>query len=368
MNTVAALLTFFGCLLFSGAVLAQDPPPNLATDQLVGSIKTVEHGRIGYTFRDGKTVESNRTVFQKTSYDQDGNRTEKITYREGGAISERLVYTYDVLKRNTGYEEYFSLTGQTLLGPRKHIYTLDANGHIVEFMLYESDGSIGSRFTYSHDARGNKTEECFYSWNGSRTGRLVHSYDEQGHVLSLTSYNNDDTAAWKNVNAYDPNGHQIEWVQYQNGVLRYKRISKYDDKGRLSEQETFEFNSPPNVFSDHAPVPGKVVYTYGERSKEIANYDTTGSVTRRELSKLDEKGNEVGREFFNGKGSRELTEVGFVEDNKIVARLGGTSQTKIEYDSHGNWIRKTYLIMPVGAKEGVPSSAEYRIITYYEDK
>jgi hypothetical protein len=45
----------------------------------------------------------------------------------------------------------------------------------------------------------------------------------------------------------------------------------YDDLGRVTEEETLEFNAPPNVRTSHAPVPGKIVYAYNDsiRTKEV---------------------------------------------------------------------------------------------------
>ena len=318
---------------------------------------------------DGKGVERKRVILHSLRFDEHGNRTESTTYREDGAVSEKLIYTYDVLGRNTGYNEYYSLTNQPLLGPRKHIYTLDEGGRIVEYMVYDSGGSIADRFTYQYDARGNKLEENFYSWVGKRIGRLVYAYDDVGHLLAETSYDRDDAVAWKNVSSYDPEGHQLEWVQYQKGVLRYKKMSKYDDEGRITEQQTSEFNAPPNVYVSHAPVPGKIVYSYNdrERFKEIATYDPNGSLRTREVRTLDEKGNEIGWAYFNADGSPKNTEINFYDKNKLVGTLSGKALLKFEYDSHGNWTKKAHLILPAGAREQEAWSADYRIITYYKN-
>ena len=363
MKAVLALISLICSLSVCGRVAAQDPAPNLATDQLVGPVKTVEQVRVGYAFHDGNLSETARLLFRKTNYDRDGNRIEQITYQGKGEIIEKLVYTYDALKRNTVYDEYFHLTGQALLGPRKHIYTLDANGRPVDFILYESDGTAGSHFTYAYDQNGNKTEECFSHLNGKCMGRMAYTYDAKGHQLTQSSYTNDGTLAWKNVSTFDSSGHQIEWLQYQNGILRYQRVFRYDDLGRISEQETSEFNKPLNGFSDHAPEPGKIVYTYSEHSKQIANYNVAGALTSRQVVTSDEKGNEVSREFFKGDSSRKLCEDGSPENRQF----GNSTQTRTEYDSHGNWIKRIHLTRAAGAKEPVPSSAEYRIITYYDE-
>jgi hypothetical protein len=342
---VKLFLTAVALLLFVGGAMAQDPAPTLARDHLLGPVKLVEAGRVDYVRDQGTPVEGKRQIVQKLSFDERGNRIDAVAYREG-SLAERLVYTYDVLGRNTGYDEYYTLTNQPLRGPRKHIYTLDADGKIAEYMVYDTDGTMASRFTYQYDAKGHKLEEDFYSWTGKRTGRLVYTYDEAGHNLTQTSYNSDDVVSWKSINTYDAEGHQLEWVQYQNGVLRYKRFSKYDRESRVTEQDTVEFNAPSNMRVSHAPVPGKVTYAYDDsaRTREVMTYLPSGTLKSKEIHATDERGNE--------------TAWTSVSD-------GWTLLFKFEYDAYGNWIKKTRLTRAAGAKEPEPQGVEYRDISYF---
>lgn len=342
------LLLCFLLLISTKVTVAQDPPPTVAREHLLGPVRLVELFRVTHGRYDGKIVEGNRQIFRKLSFDERGNITEAITYQDG-AVLERLVYTYDALRRNTGYDEYYSLSKEQLRGPRKHVYTLNANGKIAEYTVYDTDGTQAARFIYQYDASGNKIEDAFYAWTGKRHSRLVYSYDEAGHNLSQTSYNEDDVIIWKDVSSFDAEGHQMEWMQYQNGILRYKRIFKYGVNGKLAEQETLEFNAPSNLRSSHAPVPGKITYAYNERerSTEISTYDLDGSLKSKEVRTVDEKGNETGIASFAGVDSSRRSLITY------------------EYDSHGNWTKKLWANFPNGAKEAEPYWAEYRTITYY---
>ena len=218
-----------------------------------------------------------RLVTSQTSFNETCHRIETLSYGPKGEKLERRVYTYDPFGRNTGYLEFSSILDKSLATSRKHTYVLDGEGRIVEYLVFESDGSTGSRFTYEYDAKGNKLEEKFYSWNGARSGRVVFTYDAGGHPLTQTSYQN-DLIRWKSTNSYDAKGRPIERTQFIDGILRYKFTFGYDDKGRLTSQETFEFNAPPNTFTSHAPVPGKVTYAYNdsERTKEVLTYSPIG--------------------------------------------------------------------------------------------
>lgn len=368
-NLMRSLIAVLLLSLLSSVVAGQEPPQTLAWHGLKGPVRTVETGRIEYVFRDGKSVEGRRRTYSRETFNEQGNRTEFVRYGEDGAPSSRNVYQYDALGRYTGYEGYYTLGKGPLQGPQKHLFTLDEHARIVESFVYDPGEALSSRFTYQYDARGNKLEHNMYAWTGQSMGRLVYTYDEAGHQLTETSYDRDNAVAWKSVNSYDSKGHHTEWAQYQKGVLRYKRLFKYDHKGRLEEEETLEFNAPPNMHSSHAPVPGKIVYTFDDkqRSKEIATYESNGALKSREVQTLDEHGNQVSRVFFNANGSPRNTEISFYDKNTLTETLAGKSQTEIQYDSHGNWTKKIQLILPDGAKEPRPWRGDYRNITFYKD-
>jgi hypothetical protein len=234
-------------------------------------------------------------------------------------------------------------------------------------MVYDSDGTISSRFTYNYDATGNKTEEDFYSGNGYRTGKLTYAYDGGGKLLTQTSFNADDTVSWRIVNTYDAKGNKIESVQYQGDVLRYRFFYKYDGKGRVAEQETREYNAKPNVSVSHAPVPGRVVYVYDDekRTREVVTYDERGSLKSRLVHAFDEQGSDLGVNAFNADGSPKPQEIQWYEGNTRTRTLSGTASVKYVFDAQGNWTRKTYMIKPADADNPEPYAAEYRVLTYY---
>lgn len=336
--------------------------------ELLGPVKTVELGRIDYTLKDGKEVAGKRIRRQTIAFNEDGKKTEEISYNESGAILSKSVYAYDKQGRPTDYLKYSSIADKTLSKPQKNVYKLDDKGNVIEYTVYQFDGSIGTRFLYKYDAKGNKTDETIYAWNGARIGKLLSTYDEAGHLLTQVSYNGDDTISWKTVNTYNTKGNKTEATQYISGVLKYRVTFNYDDKGRIVEQETFEYNKPPNSLrTSHAPEPGRIVYTYNdkERTKETETYKEDGALKDRMVYQLDERGNEVGLTIFNADGSPRNTDVYWYDNGKLLRSLSGLGSTKFEYDSKGNWIKKVYRIQPAETGEPEAYNAEYRDITYY---
>jgi hypothetical protein len=337
-------------------------------DGLTGPISTIETGRIDYSLIEGRTVEGKGVRSQVTSYNGEGQRLERSTFDPKGEILERLVYTYDAGGRNTGYEEYYKAATK----PRRHVFLLDDKGNQTEYKVYEADGTLASRFLYKYDDKRNKTEEIFYSWNGIRTGKLVYEYDDRGNQLTQTSYNQDDSISWRTVTSYDGAGRRLQWTQFQNEILRYRIFSKYDDRGRMIEQQTFEFNAPPNIHVTHAPVPGKVIYTYDDdkRTKEVSSYSESGLLKDRIVYSYDDKDNEVGLAAYASVGGMNETVIQFWDNvfdpqSRFRGTLKGKQLSSFEYDAHGNWTRKTYLIQAANSDKPREYRAEYRIITYF---
>jgi hypothetical protein len=334
---------------------------------LLGPVKTVESGRIEYTINDGESVPGRRLPNQKLTFNEAGDKTEEISYDQSGAMTSKTVYAYDREGRLQGYDSYSSIVDKTFSKPQKNAYKLDDKGNVLEYVNYQSDGSLGNRFIYRYDAKGNKLEEAFYAWNGTRTGKLLNTYDEAGRILSQASYNMDDSVAWKSAYVYNAKGQKVEATQYIAGNLRYRVTFNYDDRNRLVEQMTLEFNKTPGLRSSHAPEPGKIIYSYDdrERTKEVTTYKEDGTLKDRWIYQLDERGQETGLKIFNADGSPKYTEIFWYDNGRLLRKLSGIQMAKYEYDSKGNWIKKVMMIQPPGAAEPEVYTVEYRDITYY---
>lgn len=337
------------CLLCVSPIASQTKTDKDRND-LVGPVKRVEAYLIEFLGKDNHIVERKQRR-HVTTYNTDGNIAERTLYDQSDEISARDVYTYDANGRSTGYEEYAVFFDKTLTIPRRHVYTLNAAGRRVEYNVFETNGSVGTRFVYKYDAKGNLTEEQWYDHTGRLGGRTVYTFDENGNQTSRASYLADGTLDWKNISKYDANGNKTDVSQHHGNTLKYKILYSYDSKGRILEQETFEFNRTPASFPSHLPHPGKVVYTYDDekRTKEVATYQVDGALIHKVVYAYDERKNETGFTLFNADGSL-----------SSKSRL-----TNIEYDSNGNWTRKTLLKQSDKGGQPQPYHVELRVITYY---
>lgn len=367
----ALLSLFVTCLIWAAPVASQTKTERESAD-LAGPVKSVEVYLIDFFMRDSKIEEGKRRPWHSTTYNSDGNIIERVSYDDTGKITGKSRHTYDAKGRNTGHEDLSAILNESSAVPRRDVYVLDAEGLKIEHIAYQSDGSIGTRFVYKYNLKGNLTEEEWYSHTGQLGGRSIYTFDEVGNQTSQSSYDRDGSLNWKNISKYDERGNRIEWIQYQKDVLRYKMVFSYESKGRILEKETFEFNATPNVYTSHAPEPGKVIYTYDDekRTKEEATYNPYGVLKHKIAYTFDERGNEVGQMMFNGDGSPKDLEIQFYDNihepgSPFRGTLSGKSLIEIEYDSHGNWTKKTRLIQSKKGGKPRPYSAEQRVITYY---
>lgn len=359
------------CLLWITPIVSQTKTDRDRAD-LAGPVKSVEAYLIDFFMKDGRVEEGKRRPWHSTTYNSEGNISERISYDHTGAITAKYIHTYDVKGRGTGYEEYSATLDKSLTTPRRHVYTLDEEGRRVEYIVHESNRSVGTKFVYKYDAKGYLTEEEWYAHTGQLGGRSVYTFDEKGNQTTQTNYNGDGALNWKNISKYDDNGNITEWLQYEGHTLRYKIISSYDRKGRILEKETFEFNAIPGVIRSHAPAPGKVVSTYDDekRTKEVKTYKPDGTLKGKVAYAYDERGNEIGLTMFNGDGSPKNLEIQFYDNiheagSPFRGALNGRSLMKIEYDSQGNWTKQTRLIQSEKGGQPQAYSAELLVITYY---
>ena len=141
------------CLLWITPIASQTKTDK-ERDDLVGPVKRVEVYLIEFVGKDNQIVEKKRRR-HITTYSTEGNMAERVLYDQNDKIMARDLYTFDADGRSTGYEEYVLWVDKALTMPRRHVYTLNAEGRKVEYTVFESNGSVGSRIVYKYDAKGN---------------------------------------------------------------------------------------------------------------------------------------------------------------------------------------------------------------------
>lgn len=188
---------------------------------------------------------------------------------------------------------------------------------------YNEQGNLTKKESY--DYRGNLSDITVYGYlDGERVSDSKHIEREYNPPPMMIA-----APAGQPKPNYDPR-------------YTYKFTYMYDEKGNLKE----EFMRMNN---------GKLwlryVYNLKGNQKETLVYDEAGSLNQKYVSMLDDKGNEIEKQYFD-------TKTGTVDEKYSYA---------YEFDSKGNWIKRTaskWVDVP-GKSSFVPDSVTYRTITYY---
>ena len=312
--------TILGALLLvtANAQSQSEPRSDKDRDRLLGQVLTVKTEAAEFVTQDGKNVEGPRMPVLSVEYDARGNRVKRVDYNRDGSVAQTIVYTYNTEGRNTGFEDYMP----GLDTPRKHVYVLDASGRKTEYSIIQPNGKpADEKYLYKYNPSGFKIADELYH-KTSIISRNENTYDDQGRLTAQVFYNPDGTISAKVQNTFTADGKPLERIRYDDDLVTYKVRYTYDGKGRLVETQTTgsyldeEFNSEGHTA-------GKVVYVYKAKNqvKEAITYNPDGSFRERLI---------------------------------------------FDYDSQGNWTRRTRRVKSPNGKE-LPQQIEYRTITYQQD-
>ncbi len=313
MKSVVTLVLLCVCWTIVGAQTKTDKEQ----DRLFGAVQSVKTEVAEFTSKDGKSIENSRMPVQTITYDTRGYRMKRVDFNRDGSVAQTLIYHYDAEGRSMGYEDYMP----GLSTARKHVYVLDQSGKRTEYKMIQPTGEPGEeRYLYKYDANGNRIAEELWH-KTSIVSRNENTYDSQGRLISQTIYLPDGSVSARIQTVLAADGKPTERTRYDGDLLTYKVRYAYDRKGKLMELETtgsyIESDSDTEGY-----VTGKVVYLYHgkDQPKETSIFNPDGSLRER-----------------------------------IVA----------DYDSRGNWTKRTHLIRSARDGKELPQQTEYRTITYH---
>lgn len=164
----------------------------------------------------------------------------------------------------------------------KHVYNYDKTGRLTEWITYNADGSVLSKFISHYNEKGREIEVDGYKGDSSLYHKDVFKYDEKGNRVERigTGYtertpNSRDTYKYDDHNNFmgmvlgiegrapititiirNEKGERIEDDWYQDDKLNRKVSYKYDEKGNMTEEE--------EVFLDNNSTV-KTIYNYNEK-------------------------------------------------------------------------------------------------------
>ena len=194
----------------------------------------------------------------------------------------------------------------------------DLDGFETEKLFYNPDKSLLSRTAYARDARSVRSEAVLYDPKGTMREKKIFKADERGNIIEWQNTRPDGSVHSKSSYSYDERGNNTEWViQNSRGAVTDKWVYGYDDRGRVIEE---------------------------------SRYYADGTLDMKHVHAFDEKGLRKESETYKADGA-----------------LVETQRYDYEFDSTGNWIKKTTsrLLAGTGTEAFVPVSITFRTISYY---
>jgi hypothetical protein len=235
---------------------------------------------------------------------------------------------------------------ELVLGERKRKILFDEydkylsfniEGNIVDQKLFNTDGSLVSKFYHKYDSEGNLLEEYWYNSDGSLDQKHIYKYifDNSDKLVLIELYNASDSLIKKEAYNYNDSGELTSKFLYKpDGSLGEKESYKYDINGNLLELLNYDSD---DILST------KTVYKYDSLGKILIDeWYTPDELMMVTIFEYDSMGNLDIEGVY-------LPQSNFSEIKKSVV-----------FDDNGNWIKRVIY------KNRYPSYIVLRDITYYE--
>jgi hypothetical protein len=212
-------------------------------------------------------------------------------------------------------------------GPNKKLdsLTFDAQGLLIERVIYDDYGFLVGTEKYSHDAAGHMLTAELVDEKGHPQDKQTYTFGPQGRLQEIVFADEKGTASLRQVYLYDQQGHLAAEVYYDPKNTIGKTVFQTDARGYPLEAAFFLADGSKSsasmgpCYSVH-----KVKYTYDSQGRVIeeTGFLTDGSVKRKSTYRYDEKG-QVAEEVRTGN----LSILTYVH--------------QYEYDQQGNWTTHT---------------------------
>jgi len=230
----------------------------------------------------------------------------------------------------------------------------DGKGNVTEskvaFYEAESKQSEGGLTTiYENDANGNPRAAKSLTISGEMQETRRYLYDERANLIELTLYDKNDNLRSKDIHAYDPKGNRIETKFFgHDGSLRSMAVYAYDSNRNMTSMSFYM----PCISQQDCKLEHKTAHVF-EQGKQIETriYTADGKLGERSTYAYNTNRQEKEQIIYDPDGS--------IREKETYS---------YEYDSVGNWIKKTTnkAVNKDGKLVPEPPYIVKRTITYYK--
>jgi hypothetical protein len=241
------------------------------------------------------------------------------------------------------------------------------NGMLVE---YEGLLAFGGKMTYEYDGE-NLLEHTAYDRNGKLMWRDSYFYENGILIRKEQVYGTENRIS--NIEFYDSRGNSTEIIFLKTrkmgpGNVQGRHLARYDERNNLTwETETNyatkELRKASYRYDDWNNLIEETHYRSSDSSKsrDVYKYDTHGDKT--ESFEYDREGNLTGHSTWKYKYNEEGILIKKVENIKNGDRITKITESNLDLDSEGNYLRKTYVLQD---EDKTQTEVCLRKIEYYK--
>ena len=147
-------------------------------------------------------------------------------------------------------------------------------------------------------------------------------------------------------------------------TLWYHAAFKYDEKGRVIEQQTDPFKLGSG--DDYSPYPGKLTVEYDDdkQSGEQKFYDTDGKLVLHTKFEYDHDGLLTKLRVVDSSGKDIVGGETFTDAQYKSSTRPGSVEWEVIYDEHGNWTERRRWFTPTDGSPRIMTRTIRQNITY----
>ena len=302
----------------------------------------------------------------KFEFNQDGRLTKAIYEDKFGIATTVNVWQNGRLQSQTVH--HHRADGKMADCEEWQHWIYDAYGRLSEFHAGVDKAEWNYYLNFKYDAAD---RSLGYEYRDTKIGGLPTytqiTYGEKDITLSRFDYSRhklyeqvevvDDKNRVTDLKVSDLSGGQLkQWYH-----VRFK----YDEKGRVIEQDTDPFK--PGDGDDYSPLPGKVIVDYNDEkhSGEQEYFDPTGKLVFHTAFTLDLDGILTSVRILekSGKERQGGESAGDVVSDKASTRRG-KNEWEVIYDRHGNWTERRRWFTPADGSSRIMITLVRQTITY----
>ena len=163
---------------------------------------------------------------------------------ENGGIESYTLYTYDESGNRIREDEFYGN------GQKMGYSEYNERGNVTKNVYYKEDGSYFFGYSYEYDSSGNEIRQNRLTENGTVESYEIKSYDQNGNRVRTDSYDGNGQLKDYTVYEYDSSGFRTHYTDYRaDGTKSWETYYRKLEDG-TTQSRSISYNSDGTVRND----------------------------------------------------------------------------------------------------------------------